>query len=85
MGNIIDYFEDDTRLEGVFFPLEENKNAPVVLVVPTYAGRDQFTLDKAKAMNDLGYAGFAVDMYGEGKTRRISVEENMELMNRYPF
>jgi dienelactone hydrolase len=80
MGNIINYFEEDTRLEGVFFPLEENKNAPVVLVVPTYAGRDQFTLDKAKSMNDLGYAGFAVDMYGEAKIGETP-EENMELMN----
>ena len=80
MEKIIDYFEDDLRLEGVFFPMDGNKNAPVVLVVPTYAGRDQFTLDKAKAMNDLGYAGFAVDMYGEGKTGE-SVEENMDLMN----
>ena len=80
MGNIVNYFEDDTRLESVFFPLEGNKNAPVVLVVPTYAGRDQFTLDKAKSMNDLGYSGFAVDMYGEGRTGN-SPEENMELMN----
>merc|ERR1711965_1117206 len=31
-------------------------------------------------MNDLGYSGFAVDMYGEGKTGS-SPEENIELMN----
>ena len=80
MGKVVDYFDDDTRLEGIFFPYEGNKNAPVVLVVPTYAGRDQFTLDKAKSMNDLGYSGFAVDMYGEGKTGS-SPEENIELMN----
>ena len=80
MGKVVDYFDDDTRLEGIFFPYEGNKNAPVVLVVPTYAGRDQFTLDKAKSMNNLGYSGFAVDMYGEGKTGS-SPEENIELMN----
>ncbi|MBT4696046.1 MAG: carboxymethylenebutenolidase [Alphaproteobacteria bacterium] len=80
MGKVVDYFDDDTRLEGIFYPFEGNKNAPVVLVVPTYAGRDQFTLDKAKSMNDLGYSGFAVDMYGEGKTGS-SPEENIELMN----
>ena len=80
MGKVVDYFDDDTRLECIFFPYECNKNAPVVLVVPTYAGRDQFTLDKAKSMNDLGYSGFAVDMYGEGKTGS-SPEENIELMN----
>ena len=56
MTNIINYFDDDVRLEGMFFPLAGQEDAPVVLVVPTYAGRDQFTLDKAKAMNNLGYA-----------------------------
>jgi len=81
MTNIINYFDDDVRLEGMFFPLAGQEDAPVVLVVPTYAGRDQFTLDKAKAMNDLGYAGFAVDMYGEAKTGD-SPEESMELMSR---
>ena len=80
MEKIINYFDNETRLEGIFFPCEENENAPVVLVVPTYAGRDQFTLDKAKLINTLGYSGFAVDMYGEAKIGE-SPEENMELMN----
>ena len=55
------------------------ENSPIVLVVPTYAGRDDFTLEKAKSMNQLGYSGFAVDMYGDGKTGSTP-EENMELM-----
>ena len=55
MEKIINYFDDETRLEGIFFPCEGNENAPVVLVVPTYAGRDQFTIDKAKSMNCLLY------------------------------
>tara|TARA_Y200000002_G_scaffold220953_1_gene182411 strand:+ start:22 stop:729 length:708 start_codon:yes stop_codon:yes gene_type:complete len=80
MEKIINYFDDETRLEGIFFPCEENENAPVVLVVPTYAGRDQFTIDKAKSMNALGYSGFAVDMYGEAKIGETP-EDNMELMN----
>ena len=80
MEKIINYFDDEIRLEGIFFPCEENENAPVVLVVPTYAGRDEFTIDKAKSMNALGYSGFAVDMYGEAKIGETP-EENMELMN----
>ena len=80
MEKIINYFDDEIRLEGIFFPCEENENASVVLVVPTYAGRDEFTIDKAKSMNALGYSGFAVDMYGEAKIGETP-EENMELMN----
>ena len=79
MSQQIDYFDNDIRLEGVLFPTEDPANSPIVLVVPTYAGRDDFTLEKAKMMNQLGFSGFAVDMYGEGKTGSTP-EENMELM-----
>ena len=65
MSKKIDYFDNDTRLEGVLFPSDNAENSPIVLVVPTYAGRDDFTLEKAKSMNQLGYSGFAVDMYGD--------------------
>ncbi len=79
MSKKIDYFDNDTRLEGVLFPSDNAENSPIVLVVPTYAGRDDFTLEKAKSMNQLGYSGFAVDMYGDGKTGSTP-EENMGLM-----
>ena len=79
MSKKIDYFDNDTRLEGILFPSDNPENSPIVLVVPTYAGRDDFTLEKAKSMNQLGYSGFAVDMYGDGKTGSTP-EENMELM-----
>ena len=64
MSQQIDYYDNDIRLEGILFPTENPASSPVVLVVPTYAGRDDFTLEKAKMMNQLGYSGFAVDMYG---------------------
>ena len=79
MSQQIDYYDNDIRLEGILFPTENPASIPIVLVVPTYAGRDDFTLEKAKMMNQLGYSGFAVDMYGEGKTGSTP-EENMELM-----
>ena len=79
MSQQIDYYDNDIRLEGILFPTENPASNPIVLVVPTYAGRDDCTLEKAKMMNQLGYSGFAVDMYGEGKTGSTP-EENMELM-----
>ena len=78
MSEKVDYFDNETRLEGIFYPAD-NENSPVVLVVPTYAGRDEFTLGKAQKLNDLGYSGFAVDMYGEAKTGSTP-EENLALM-----
>ena len=79
MKEEIDYFDNDIRLEGILYPSDNANNDPIVLVVPTYAGRDDFTIEKAKMMNKFGYSGFAVDMYGDGKVGS-SPEENMELM-----
>ena len=42
MSQQIDYYDNDVRLEGILFPTENPANSPVVLVVPTYAGRDDF-------------------------------------------
>ena len=39
MSQQIDYFDNDIRLEGILFPAEDPANSPIVLVVPTYAGR----------------------------------------------
>jgi dienelactone hydrolase len=41
---------------------------PAVLVVHTWRGLDDFTKDKARELAKLGYIGFAVDMFGNGKT-----------------
>jgi len=79
MREEIDYFDNDIRLEGILYPSDNADSDPIVLVVPTYAGRDDFTIEKAKMMNEFGYSGFAVDMYGDGKVGS-SPEENMELM-----
>ena len=79
MSEKVDYFDNDIRLEGVLFPTDNPAESPIVLVVPTYAGRDDFTLEKAEKINQLGYSGFAVDMYGDGKTGSTP-EENMGLM-----
>ena len=62
MSEKVDYFDNDVRLEGVLFPTDNPDSSPLVLVVPSYAGRDDFTLEKAQMMNELGYSGFAVDM-----------------------
>ena len=40
---------------------------PGVLVAPTWAGRNEFACDKARALAELGYVGFALDLYGDGR------------------
>ena len=55
---------------------------PAVMVAPAWAGRDEFAVHKACALADLGYVGFALDMYGNGIVGS-GPEENARLMG--PF
>jgi len=64
----VDYFHADTRCEG-FFACDENSPGPrpAILVAHTWAGRDDFAIGKARQLAELGYAAFALDMYGDAQ------------------
>ena len=57
----------------------EKESAPLVLVVHTWAGRNDFVEKKAIELAKEGYVAMAVDMYGEAKVG-TSTEENQSLM-----
>ena len=40
---------------------------PGVMVTPTFKGQSGFETQKAEALAELGYVGFAIDIYGQGK------------------
>lgn len=48
---------------------------PAVLVVHDWTGRNEFACEKAKLLAQMGYVGFAVDMYGHGQLGSTT-EEN---------
>ena len=76
----IEYFHDGTRLEGFFaWDADAVQPLPAVLVSHAWAGRDEFACGKALALAELGYAGFALDMYGDGIVGS-GPEENGKLM-----
>ncbi|WP_317928972.1 dienelactone hydrolase family protein [Halioxenophilus sp. WMMB6] len=52
---------------------------PAVAVSHAWAGRTEFEDNKAEYLAQLGYVGFALDMYGKG-VRGSSAEENAALM-----
>jgi len=52
---------------------------PVVLVASAFRGQDDFARQRASEFVDLGYIGFAVDIYGWGKHTEDN-EEALELM-----
>ena len=75
---IVNYKDRETNLEG-FVAYPNADESPLVLIAPTWAGKDEFVHQRAKELASLGYIGFAIDMYGEGKIGSTP-EENESLM-----
>ncbi len=79
----IDYSHNGVPLEGILAWDDALAGPrPAVLVSHAWAGRDAFAVGKARALAELGYAGFALDMYGNGLVGS-GPEENAKLMG--PF
>ena len=81
--NTVTYLDGDTVLEA-FFAFDDaiEGQRPAVLISHAWGGRDEFVAEKARKLAELGYLGFALDMYGKG-VLGSSPEENSKLMT--PF
>lgn len=55
------------------------KPRPAVLVIHDWTGRNDFACQKAELLAEMGYVGFAVDMYRFGRQGK-SVDEKQALM-----
>ena len=49
---------------------------PAVLLAHDWSGRGEFVCHKAKLLAEMGYLGFALDMYGQGRLGVTSDEKN---------
>jgi dienelactone hydrolase len=79
----IPYHEDDVLLEGYLaFNADISKPRPAVLVAHDWSGRNAFACQKAETLAQLGYVGFALDMFGKGVLGQTK-EEKTELIK--PF
>ena len=76
----VEYSHRDNLFEGVFAVDNASQTKrPVVLVSHAWGGRDDFAIQKARELAKLGYAAFALDLYGKG-VLGSSKEENRQLM-----
>lgn len=76
----IEYRDGDVVLEG--FYAYDNKipgKKPAVLVCHDWSGKNDFACAKAEKLAELGYVGFALDMFGKGKIG-VTKEEKSALM-----
>ncbi len=83
ISNTISYMDGDVVLEAFFaFDDSVTERRPAVLISHMWDGRGEFVAEKAKKLAELGYVGFALDMYGKGILGETP-EQNMALMR--PF
>ncbi|HEY6644757.1 dienelactone hydrolase family protein [Povalibacter sp.] len=77
---IVDYPDADTACKG-FLAWDDARPGPLpaVLISHAWGGRQEVFNQKARDLARLGYAVFALDMYGEGRTG-TTVEECSALM-----
>ena len=62
----IDYQDGSRQLEGYLAYHETDQPKPAVLVAHDWSGRREFANKAAERIADMGYVGFALDMYGKG-------------------
>lgn len=79
--NYIAYQDGEATLEGFSASFSQEKS-PLVILCHAWRGRDPFIEEKAKQIAELGFVGFALDMYGKGVLGK-SKEENAAL--KKPF
>jgi dienelactone hydrolase len=74
-------YQDGTNELHGYLAYDElvDKPRPAVIVAHDWSGRNEFACQKARALAELGYIGFAIDMYGLGRTG-VTIEEKQALM-----
>lgn len=79
------YSVGDTRLNGyVAYPRNATGKVPGILVVHEWWGHNDYVRKRAEMLAEMGYAAFALDMYGDGKVTGHPKEANafmMEVVN----
>jgi len=79
----IEYRDGDQLLEGLKCWDDDREGPrPCVLIAHAWRGRSDIENDKARRLAELGYVGFALDLFGKGVLGN-SIEENRALIK--PF
>lgn len=75
------YYQDDFELKGFLaYKDSERDKMPAVIVIHDWSGVNEFARDNATHFANIGYVGFALDMYGRGKTGEDTAEKQKLMM-----
>ncbi|CEG55848.1 dienelactone hydrolase family protein [Legionella fallonii] len=71
----IEYYEGDVLCRGFLAYQNNVSKQPGVMIAHDWGGRGNFVCDKALEFAEMGYAGFAIDMYGQAQLGHDKVEK----------
>jgi dienelactone hydrolase len=72
----IEYTDGETAFEGYCAVDTSHKGLrPGVIVAHDWSGRNEFACQKAEQLAEMGYVGFALDMYGNGYVAKSETEK----------
>lgn len=73
----IEYHDGDVLLEGYYaYDDKISGKRPAILIAHDWSGRNDFACRKADKLAELGYVGFALDMFGKGKFGKTKEEKS---------
>ena len=75
-GEFVTYNVDGKDYQGYY--MSPSKNAPLVYMVHDWDGLTDYEIKRAQMLNDMGYATFAVDLFGKD-VKPQTVDEKKKL------
>ncbi|MDR3504487.1 MAG: dienelactone hydrolase family protein [Legionella sp.] len=71
------YHQDELELQG-FLAYDSSKEGtrPAVIVAHDWSGRNEFACQKATMLAEMGYLGFALDMFGDAQVGTTTEEKS---------
>ena len=75
----VSYEVQGKEMRGFLAYKESDQPSPAIVIAHAWRGLDDFARDKAVELAEMGYVGFAADVYGEGVNAEND-EESMALM-----
>lgn len=81
-GRSVDYRQGDTVLQGYLTVTDTPGKKPAVIIIHDWNGPDTYEQRRAVMLADLGYVGFAADVYGKG-VRPVGPEQSRAESSKY--